>query len=112
MMTDEFASYTGLDNKFNSHQMVNHGQGQYPTADNFEINTNTVESFFALLKRGHIGTFHYMSETHLDRYNDESTFRWNNRKVSDGQRLVNLMGQTGGKRLKYSDLITKEEKDS
>lgn len=52
IITDEFASYRGLDKEFASHDTVNHGSGEYATGDDFEINTNTAESFFALLKRG------------------------------------------------------------
>ena len=50
--------------------------------------SNTAESFFALLKRGHYGIFHQLSKHHLRRYCDEFSFRWTHRKVSDGQRMV------------------------
>ena len=49
------------------------------------MNTNTAESFFALLKRGVHGTFHHISKTHLSRYCDEFSFRWDERKVTDGE---------------------------
>jgi hypothetical protein len=48
--------------------------------------TNTAESFFALLKRGHYGIFHQLSNKHLGRYCTEFGFRWDLRRVSDGER--------------------------
>ena len=50
--------------------------------------TNTAESFFALLKRGHYGVFHKLSRKHLHRYCNEFGFRWTERKVTDGERMV------------------------
>lgn len=55
----------------------------------------------ALLKRGHYGIFHQLSKRHLSRYTDEFTFRWNWRKVSDGERMVRAIEGAEGKRLKY-----------
>lgn len=42
-----------------------------------DVTTNTVESSFAILKRGLYGTFHNVSEQHLQRYATEFDFRWN-----------------------------------
>jgi hypothetical protein len=64
---------------------VKHTAGEYVNGD---ISTNTVESYFALLKRGVHGTFHHVSKKHLKRYCDEFSFRWDYRKVNDGQRAV------------------------
>jgi len=80
------------------HQVVNHGAGEYARGD---ANTNTAESYFALLKRGVMGTFHHISKQHLFRYCDEFSFRWNNRKVSDGKRTENAIKGFVGKRLVY-----------
>ena len=69
--------------------------------DGLSINTNTAESFFALLKRGHYGTFHQLSKKHLHRYCTEFGFRWNHRKVSDGTRMVAAIKGAEGRRLMY-----------
>lgn len=99
IMTDEFLSYNGIGQDFKGgHHTVNHGKGQYVNGD---VNTNTAESYFALLKRGVHGTFHHISKTHLSRYCDEFSFRWNNRDVEDGQRAVEAIKGMVGKRLKY-----------
>jgi transposase-like protein len=60
IVTDEFRSYIGIGKDFKGgHGVVNHGLGEYANGD---INTNTAESFFALLKRGVHGTFHHISK--------------------------------------------------
>jgi len=103
IMTDELPSYNGIGDSFwGGHKTVNHGSGEYVNGD---ININTAESYFALLKRGVHGTFHHISKKHLGRYCDEFSFRWNHRKVTDGFRTENAIRGMSGKRLMYRDLI-------
>ena len=66
--------------------MTDHKKGQYALPDG--THSNTVESAFSLLKRGIYGTFHNVSRKHLHRYVAEFDFRWNARKVDDGERLT------------------------
>lgn len=73
------------------------------------INTNTAESYFALLKRGHYGVYHSMSKVHLHRYCAEYDFRWNHRKVSDSERTESAIQRAEGKRLLYETSRTREE---
>ena len=103
--TDEFGSYIGIGGEFEGgHRRVNHGKGEYSVkAFGTPITTNTAESFFSLLKRGHYGTFHQMSKKHLHRYCDEFAFRWNTRDLSDGERTVLAIMGSVGKRLMYRD---------
>ena len=64
----------------------------------------TPESYFAILKRGIHGTYHHVSEAHLQRYMDEFDFRFSNRKslgVDDVQRADLLLKGVVGKRLTY-----------
>jgi ISXO2 transposase-like protein len=63
--------------------------------------TNTVESHFALLKRGVYATFHNISEAHLARYLAEFDFRANTRDMNDGERAAALLAAAKGKRLLY-----------
>ncbi len=98
--TDEFRSYRGLDKEFTSHNAVHHGFGEYVSGD---AHTNTLEGWFSLLKRGVNGTFHHVSDKHLDRYVDEFVFRYNNRKIDDATRSVLVMKRTSGKRLTYGE---------
>jgi transposase-like protein len=103
VMTDEFAAYNGLDTQVARHETVNHSAGQYSRVapDGLTIHTNTAESFFALLKRGHYGVFHQLSKQHLHRYCNEFGFRWTERKVTDGERMVAAIKGAEGKRLMY-----------
>ncbi|WP_309605316.1 transposase, partial [Phenylobacterium sp.] len=66
--------------------------------------TNTVESYFAILKRGIVGTFHHVSAQHLKRYVGEFDFRYNERSalgVTDIMRFDRAVGGIVGKRLTY-----------
>lgn len=101
MMSDELHAYDALDMGFAGHATVTHSRGEY-VRDN--AHTNTVEGFFALLKRGIMGTFHHVSKGHLHRYCDEFAFRYSNRValgVSDDERARLLVMAGEGKRLTY-----------
>lgn len=62
VMTDNFSAYNGLDREFAGHEIVNHSTGEYVRGD---AHTNTVEGWFALLKRGVNGTFHHVAASIL-----------------------------------------------
>lgn len=66
---------------------------------------NTAESFFSLLKRGVHGSWHHVSREHLPKYAGEFAFRWNHRKITDGERTVEAVQATEGKRLTYKQAI-------
>ena len=105
IVTDEFASYTGLGAAFGGgHAVVNHRAKIYVNIDGEHV--NTAESFNALLKRGHYGIFHQLSKKHLHRYCSEFEFRWNHRKITDGERMVEAIKGVKGKRLMYVQPIT------
>lgn len=101
LMTDEASVYPAIAKRFAKHSSVNHSAGEYARGD---VTTNTVESSFAILKRGLYGTFHSVSEKHLSRYLHEFDFRWNHRQsqgVNDTERSVELLKAISGKRLTY-----------
>ena len=98
LMTDESTVYPKIGKEFARHETVNHGGGEYVRND---VHTNTVESYFALLKRGVYGTFHNVSEAHLHRYLAEFDFRHNNRSIPDAERANALLAGAKGKRLLY-----------
>jgi transposase-like protein len=101
IMTDESQPYRGIGKSFDGgHHTVNHRLHEYARGD---VTTNTIEGFFSLLKRGIIGTFHHVSAEHLHRYVAEFEFRYNARKISDGERVALLVRQSEGKRLTYDD---------
>ncbi len=98
VMTDSFGAYHGLHREFAGHGVIDHNK-EYVRGI---IHTNFAESYFSLLKRGILGTFHHVSEAHMDRYLNEFNFRWNNRKISDGDRTMAVVRNTDGKRLVYA----------
>src|ERR1700730_11962321 len=66
--------------------------------------TNTIESFFAIMKRGVYGNFHSVSETHLPRYLSEFDFKYNHRSAlgyNDAEHADALLRGAKGKRLLY-----------
>jgi hypothetical protein len=63
--------------------------------------SNTVENFFSIFKRGIIGTYHHMSEAHLDRYCAEFDFRYNHKSITDAERAAIALKGAEGKRLTY-----------
>jgi transposase-like protein len=102
LMTDEWKAYQGLDRVYEGRESVRHGAGEYVRG---HVHTNTVESFFALLKRGIMGSYHHVSRKHLPRYCDEFAFRWSHRDVTDAERTMTALQQTPGKRLPYKKII-------
>jgi transposase-like protein len=69
------------------------------------FHTNTVESYFALLKRRVYGTFRHVSKKHLGQYCDEFSFRWNVRKLKDRERCEKAIKGIEGKRLQYQSIV-------
>ena len=101
LMTDAAKYYRAVGNQFASHQWVDHGSKEYARGN---VTSNTVESSSAILKRGLIGTFHSVSEKHLQRYCNESDFRWNTRQsqgFNDAMRADVALKGIAGKRLTY-----------
>jgi transposase-like protein len=99
LMTDESPAYTKAGEQFWQHQTVNHRSHQYAKAGGW--NTNTVENFFSIFKRGIIGVYHHVSEAHLARYATEFDFRYNHRTSTDAERSDAALAGIFGKRLTY-----------
>ena len=99
IITDEARHYYRLRDEF-PHETVKHRQGEYVRGD---VTTNTIEGFFALVKRGIYGTFHSVSKKHLHRYVAEFEFRYNTRALNDGGRILKALEGAEGKRLYYRE---------
>lgn len=100
VVTDTFGSYNGLTGY--RHITVNHSAGEYVRD---MAHTNGIESFWALLKRGYYGIYHYMSFKHLDRYVNEFSFRHNTSKISTMDFIEMTVKNMNNKRLTYRGLI-------
>jgi len=77
--TDEHSGYLGLAPDY-IHESVRHGQGEYVRG---LVHTQTIDSFWSLLKRGIMGSFHHVSAKYLPLYVAEFCWRYNNRKNAD-----------------------------
>ena len=98
LMTDQGGQYYHVGKEFNRHETVNHGVDEYVRGD---AHTNTAECRFGLMKRAVYGTHHSVSQAHLARYLAEWDFKWNTRKVKDGERAAIALKGIEGKRLTY-----------
>jgi transposase-like protein len=75
LATDQWVGYRGLASQY-PHETVDHAKGQYVVG---AVHTQNIESFWSLLKRGVIGTYHKMLDTYMPLYVNEFEFRHNNR---------------------------------
>lgn len=101
ILTDENSAYTGIGSEFEGgHQTVCHSRKEYARGD---VHSNTVEGFFATVKRGLNGIYHSVSKEHLHRYMAEFEFRYNNREMEDGERTHLAIKAAEGKRLMYKE---------
>ena len=100
VMADEFASYLGLESQVAAHSSVKHKEKEYVRGI---VHTNFAESYFSLLKRGILGTFHHVSEGHMQRYLSEFDYRWSHRGTDDGELTAEAIRESFGKRLLYQD---------
>ena len=103
LATDEFASYEPIGKEFSGHGTVNHSADEYVRLGGF-LHINTAECRFSLMKRAVYGTHHSVSEAHLHRYLTEWDFKWNTRKMKDGERAAAALKGIEGKRLTYRPL--------
>ena len=96
--TDEHGAYIGLEN----HEVVKHSVGEYVKE---QAHTNGIESFWSMLRRGYVGTYHQMSVKHLDRYVNEFAGRHNTRPLDTLIQMECIAQGLVGKQLRYQDLI-------
>jgi transposase-like protein len=101
--TDENTGYAGIDRLSYDHETVNHSKSEYSRRG---VTTNSIESVFAVLKRGLHGVYHHASKKHIGRYVDEFTWRLNDGNVRRHSldRLDSFVTAVAGKRLTYKRL--------
>ena len=101
LFTDESSSYNTVTRK---RETVNHGAGEYVRG---MAHTNGLESFWAMLDRAYMGTFHKISRKHLNRYVKEFEGRHNRRPLDTSEQIATMARKALGRRLRYKDLIAK-----
>ena len=98
--TDENKAYKGISGM--KHDAVCHSSGEYVRG---QTHTNGIESFWAVLKRGYMGVYHYWSPKHLQRYLNEFAGRHNARGFDAIDRMRRVVRGMSGRRLRYADLV-------
>jgi transposase-like protein len=103
LYTDALLSYQGLEGDY-AHQVIDHAVAYVDG----HVHTNTLENFWALLKRGISGTYVSVEPFHLFRYLDEQAYRYNNRDgMNDFDRFKLAASQIVGKRLTWDEATGK-----
>ena len=100
--TDQLTGYVGLTKFGYEHQAVNHGAKQFVDG---MAHTNGIESFWSMLKRGYVGTYHYISHKHLQRYVNEFAGRHNDRCLNTLDQMSMMARGMNGKQLSYKTLV-------
>lgn len=106
MVSDEHHAYNRVGQKY-KHRKVNHRVKEYVRKEDILVHTNNLEGYWNLLKKQIDGIHHSVSPKHLQRYCNESTFRYNNREAFQDERFAEALKKCNG-RLKYNQLIGKE----
>src|SRR5207253_5374690 len=87
LMTDEYSGYEAVGKDYD-HSKVAHSKLQFVEG---LTHTNSIENSWSLFKRGLVGSFHKISEKHLDRYLDEFTYRRSEEHTSELQSRGHLV---------------------
>lgn len=103
--TDEHSAYKKL--PMHKHKNTNHSIGQYVDGN---THTQTIESFWAILKRSHKGIYHQWSKKHFDLYLREFELRWNVRKIPEWRKLDVFLANVNGTKLRKEDLVNGKRK--
>ena len=101
LYTDEHTGYKDI--LHYKHKTVRHGAGEY-VRDKI-IHSNSIESFWAIIKRGYKGVYHWWSIKHLQRYINEYTYRFNLRSVPIFDKIRLAVLASFNTRLTYKELI-------
>lgn len=101
--TDEATGFQHIGGIFYNHETVNHGAKEYVRGS---VNTNGIESVWAVMKRGMHGVYHHASAKHLSRYVNEFAFRLNEGDVKRHtlERLASLVVACFGSHITYKEL--------
>jgi transposase-like protein len=105
MVTDEHHAYNKLHELY-EHKTINHREKQYVRYEEIAVHTNNIEGYWNILKKQINGIHHSVSAKHLQRYCDESAFRYNNRESLQDERFASALAKCNGS-LKYKTLIGK-----
>ncbi len=75
LVTDEYKGYNAIDDLM-AHEVINHSD-EYAVGD---VHTNSIEGFWALIKRAWYGSYHHYSKKYMSLYIAETSWKYNERK--------------------------------
>ena len=105
MVSDEHRAYNKVGERYN-HKRVNHRNKEYVRREDIPVHTNNIEGYWNILKKQIDGIHHSVSPKHLQRYCNESAFRYNNRSQLQDERFAAALANCKGE-LKYKTLTGK-----
>jgi len=105
MVTDEHHAYNKVGLKYD-HKRVNHRNKEYVRKEDISVHTNSIEGYWNILKKQINGIHHFVSPKHLQRYCNESAFRYNNKELLQDERFAVAIANCNVT-LKYKTLIGK-----
>ena len=97
--SDEMKSYEDLPQP---HEAVQHSTGEFVRG---AVHTNSLESFWSMLKRGYVGIYRRFSQQHLDRYVKECAKRRSMRELDTIDQTTELITQFWSVWLSWTDLV-------
>ena len=95
MVSDEHHAYNKVGQKYN-HKKINHRDKKYVCREDISIHSNSVDGYWSILKRQIDGIHHFVSSKHLQRYCNESAFRYNNRTKFQDERFADALANCEG----------------
>lgn len=115
IVTDEHKAYSSISHFKYDHKVVNHSVGEYVKQDYitkrgeerkaFKIHTNTIEGYWAWVKRGVYGIHHWVSEKHIQRYLNDYSFKYNTKDLQNNERFGLFLEGVRNNKLTYKQLI-------
>ena len=67
---------------------------------------NTIEGYWAWVKRGIYGIHHWVSEKHMQKYLNDYFFKYNTKDLQNNERFVMFLQNVMSNKLTYKDLIS------
>ena len=106
--SDALKSYRNVGADGFVHEFIDHTE-EYVRG---RVHTNGLENFWSLFKRALKGTYVSVEPFHLQAYADEQAFRFNSRKMTDGERFSIAVDGIVGKRLTFDQLTGKTDTEA
>jgi transposase-like protein len=89
LYADEAGAWNALHARYTLHR-INHEEA-YSLGGEYEINTNSAESFFSRMRRGEIGHHHHVAGPYLIRFAQEAAWREDHRKDPNGSHVDRIV---------------------